>query len=174
QFQKYNLSTNLGYRITDDKVLTASFIFDEARDVGYPALTMDVSLARAVIGSVGFEKETLWGSFSNWKSKLYFNTVTHVMDDTQRPDVPIHMDMPGWSDTYGFFSEARLNTIKHKFVFKLDGYYNKSLAEMTMYPNAPDQLPMFMLTWADVRSANGGLYAEDVLDLKKSSLKVAT
>src|SRR5690606_25854790 len=110
QFQKYNVSTNLGYKITDDKALTASFIFDEARDVGYPALTMDVSLARAVIASVGFEQSTLLGSLTSWKSKLYFNTITHVMDDTKRPIVAIHMDMPGWSDTYGFFSEARLHT----------------------------------------------------------------
>lgn len=173
QFRKYNLSTNLGYRISDEGVLTGSFIFDEARDVGYPALTMDVSLARAVIASVGFERSTLLGSFTDWKSKLYFNTVTHVMDDTQRPDVPVHMDMPGWSNTYGFYSEARLHTAKHKFLFKLDGYYNRSLAEMTMYPNTADQMPMFMLTWPDVRTANGGVYIEDVLDLNGSSLKVA-
>ena len=174
QFQKFNVSANLGYKIKDDKVLTASFIFDEARDVGYPALTMDVSLARAIIASVGFEQPTLLGSLTNWKSKLYFNTITHVMDDTKRPEVPIHMDMPGWSDTYGFFSEARLITGAHRFLFKLDGYYNRSLAEMTMYPNATDQLPMFMLTWPDVRTANGGIYAMDVLDLKGSSLKLAT
>lgn len=173
QFQKYNVSANLGYKIAEDNALTASIIFDEARDVGYPALTMDVSLARAIIASVGFEQASLLGSLHNWKSKLYFNTITHVMDDTKRPDVPIHMDMPGWSDTFGFFSEVRLNTDKHKYLFKLDGYYNKSLAEMTMYPNDPDQMPMFMLTWPDVRTANGGVYAEDVLDLKGSSLKVA-
>jgi len=174
QFQKYNVSANLGYKIAEDNALTASIIFDEARDVGYPALTMDVSLARAIIASVGFEQASLLGSLHNWKSKLYFNTITHVMDDTKRPDVPIHMDMPGWSDTFGFFSEVRLNTDKHKFLFILDGHYNKSLAEMTMYPNDPDQMPMFMLTWPDVRTANGGIYTEDVLDLKGSSLKIAT
>src|SRR5690606_16113639 len=43
QFKKYNVSTNLGYRIADDKVLTASFIRSEERRVGkecrYPVTT---------------------------------------------------------------------------------------------------------------------------------------
>ena len=174
QFEKYNVSANGGYKLAEDQALTASLIYDEARDVGYPALTMDVSLARAIIASVGFEQDALWGSLNNWKSKLYFNKVTHVMDDTKRPDVPIHMDMPGWSDTYGFYSQAALKAKKHQFLFKIDGYYNKSLAEMTMYPNDPNELPMFMLTWPDVRTANGGVYAEDELDLNGSFLKLAT
>lgn len=174
QFEKYNFSANGGFKIAEDQSLTASLIYDEARDVGYPALTMDVSLARAIIASVGFEQDALWGSLRNWKSKLYFNKVTHVMDDTKRPNVPIHMDMPGWSDTYGFYSQAALQANKHQFLFKLDGYYNKSLAEMTMYPNDPNELPMFMLTWPDVRTANGGVYAEDELDLNGSFLKIAT
>jgi iron complex outermembrane receptor protein len=174
QFEKYNVSANGGYKLAEDQALTASLIYDEARDVGYPALTMDVSLARAIIASVGFEKDALWGSLTNWKSKMYFNKVTHVMDDTKRPDVPIHMDMPGWSDTYGFYSQAALKAKKHQFLFKVDAYYNKSLAEMTMYPNDPNELPMFMLTWPDVRTANGGVYAEDELDLNGSFLKLAT
>ncbi len=174
QFEKYNFSANGGYKIAEDQALTASLIYDEARDVGYPALTMDVSLARAIIASVGFEQNTLWGSLRNWKSKLYFNKVTHVMDDTKRPDVPIHMDMPGWSDTYGFYTQAALQAKKHQLLFKVDGYYNKSLAEMTMYPNDPNELSMFMLTWPDVRTANGGIYAEDELDLNGSFLKIAT
>ncbi|WP_239985713.1 MULTISPECIES: TonB-dependent receptor [Arenibacter] len=174
QFEKYNVSANGGYKIAEDRALTASIIFDEARDVGYPALTMDVSLARAIIASVGFEQDDLWGSLRDWKSKLYFNKVTHVMDDTKRPDVPIHMDMPGWSDTYGFFSQAFLRLKKHQFLFKVDGYYNKSLAEMTMYPNDPNELPMFMLTWPDVRTTNAGVYVEDELNLNGSFLKIAT
>ena len=48
QFEKYNVSANLGFKINDGKQLRASFIFDEARDVGYPALPMDVSLAQAI------------------------------------------------------------------------------------------------------------------------------
>ncbi|WP_350284866.1 TonB-dependent receptor [uncultured Croceitalea sp.] len=173
QFEKYNLSLNGGYKLNDDQKLVASFIYDEARDVGYPALPMDVSLARAFIGSVSFVQTKFLGSFTNWETKLYANTITHIMDDSQRPDVPIRMDMPGWSDTYGYFSQAKLSLDKHQFLIKFDGFYNRSLAEMTMFPNDPNERDMFMLTWPDVRTLNNGVYGEDVIKLKEASLKIS-
>lgn len=174
QFEKYNLSANAGYKVSDGRQLLASFIFDEARDVGYPALPMDVSLARAFIGSVSWKQADFIGDFEQWETKLYANSITHVMDDSQRPDVPIRMDMPGWSDTYGYFSQAHLKLEKHVFLLKLDGFYNRSFAEMTMYPNDPNQQEMFMLTWPDVRTLNTGFYGEDKIDLSGGSLKLST
>ncbi len=174
QFEKLNLSSNLGYKMDDGKRILSTFIFDEANDVGYPALTMDVSLARAFIGSVSWVQDDFVWNLSDWETKLYANTVTHIMDDSKRPDVPIRMDMPGWSDTYGFYSQAKLRGDKHQFLFKWDGFYNKSLAEMTMYPNNPDEKPMFMLTWPDVHTLNAGLYAEDAIALWPSTLKLST
>lgn len=174
QFEKYNFSVNTGLKLSDDKSIAATLIYDEARDVGYPALTMDVSLARAIIGSVSYHQDTLFGKFNNWETKVYYNDIEHVMDDTTRPDVVIHMDMPGWSETGGFYTQAYLNKEKHDFMFKLDGYYNKSYAEMTMYPVNPNEQPMFMLTWPDVRTKDLGFYAEDHIDFGKSSLKLST
>lgn len=174
QFEKYNISANAGYKVSDDQQLLSSFIYDEARDVGYPALPMDVSLARAFIGSISWKQSNFVGDLKNWETKLYANSITHIMDDSQRPDVPIRMDMPGWSDTYGYYSQAELSLDKHTFLLKLDGFYNRSLAEMTMYPNNPNEREMFMLTWPDVRTVNSGFYAEDEISLKESSLKLST
>ncbi|TMU56462.1 TonB-dependent receptor [Flagellimonas algicola] len=174
QFEKYNLSANAGYKVAEGKQFLASFIFDEARDVGYPALPMDVSLARALIGSVSWEQSNFIGEFEQWETKLYANSITHVMDDSQRPDVPIRMDMPGWSDTYGYFSQAQLKLDDHTLLLKLDGFYNRSLAEMTMYPNDPNQQEMFMLTWPDVRTLNTGFYGEDTIGLQGGTLKLST
>lgn len=174
QFEKYNFSLNSGYKLAEDKSVSATLIYDEANDVGYPALTMDVSLARAVIGSVSFNQDTLFGNFTNWESKLYYNNIKHVMDDTKRPDVPIHMDMPGWSETAGFYSQANFNKKKNHFFFKLDGFYNKSYAEMTMYPTNGKEPLMFMLTWQDVRTKDVGFYAENHISLEKASVKLST
>lgn len=174
QFEKYNISVNAGYKVSDDQQILASFIYDEARDVGYPALPMDVSLARAFIGSISWKQSNFIGDLKNWETKLYANSITHIMDDSQRPDVPIRMDMPGWSDTYGYYSKAELSLDKHTFLLKLDGFYNRSLAEMTMYPNNPNEREMFMLTWPDVRTVNSGFYAEDEISLKESSIKLST
>ncbi len=90
------------------------------------------------------------------------------MDDTKRPDVPVHMDMPGWSDTFGFYSKVYAKKDKHNLLFNFNGYYNKSLAEMTMYPNDPNENLMFMLTWPDVRTFYSGLYGEDVFSIGKN------
>lgn len=174
QFEKYNFSMNSGYKLAPDKSLSATLIYDEARDVGYPALTMDVSLARAVIGSVSFNQDTLFGSFGKWESKLYYNTIKHVMDDTNRPNVPVHMDMPGWSETVGFYTQANLTKEKNRFFFKVDGYFNKSLAEMTMYPANSNEALMFMLTWPDVHTFDFGIYGEDNISFDGSSVKLSS
>ncbi|SHF58162.1 iron complex outermembrane recepter protein [Salegentibacter echinorum] len=174
QFEKYNFSLNTGYKLSNNQSLNATLIYDRANDVGYPALSMDVSLARAVIASLSYNQDTLGAVFSNWESKVYYNDIKHVMDDTKRPDVAMHMDMPGWSETFGFYSKANLNKTNQKFLFKVDGFYNKSLAEMTMYPNDSEQPAMFMLTWPDVRTANLGIYGEDFIYFNTASLKLST
>ncbi|QAA81669.1 TonB-dependent receptor [Aequorivita sp. H23M31] len=174
QFEKYNFSLNSGYILAADKSISATLIYDEAKNVGYPALTMDVSLARAVIGSVSFNQDSLFGRLGRWESKLYYNTIKHVMDDTKRPDVPIHMDMPGWSETVGFYSQANMRKNNNRFFFKVDGYLNKSLAEMTMYPENSNEALMFMLTWPDVHTMDFGIYGEDNISFKESSLKLST
>lgn len=167
QFQKYNFSAIAGYKINPYGALIGSFIYDQANDVGYPALTMDVSLARAIIGSLSYEHRNEAKFINFWDTKVFYNTIEHVMDDTKRPDVPIHMDMPGWSDTFGFYSKGHANRNAHQLLFNWNGYYNRSLAEMTMYPNDPEESLMFMLTWPDVRTTYSGIYIEDLWKLSE-------
>ncbi|MCO6481390.1 MAG: TonB-dependent receptor [Flavobacteriales bacterium] len=161
QFTKYNLSAIAGYRPGEGKEVEASVIFDKATDVGYPGLPMDVSLAQALIGSVQYRHLPRLGPVSLWETKLYYNTITHVMDDSRRPVVPIRMDMPGWSTTEGFYTKLYASAGRHAIKATLSGHRNNSLAEMTMYPHDPAEPVMFMLTWPDVRTLYSGLNAED-------------
>jgi len=175
QFRKLNLSATSGYRLASNKNIEASVIFDRATDVGYPALPMDVSLAEALITSVKFNYKPNLEQIDNWETKLYFNTNTHTMDDTKRPFVPIHMDMPGWSDTYGFYSKVNGKYKKHQFLVNLNSFYNRSVAEMTMYPSDPNENLMFMYTWPDVRTLYAGIYLEDNFEINcHSNLKFTT
>ena len=175
QFRKLNLSATSGYRLASNKNIEASVIFDRATNVGYPALPMDVSLAEALITSVKFNYKPNLEQIDNWETKLYFNTITHTMDDTKRPDVPIHMDMPGWSDTYGFYSKVNGKYKKHQFLANLNSFYNRSVAEMTMYPSDPNENLMFMYTWPDVRTLYSGIYLEDNFEINcHSNLKFTT
>ena len=178
QFRKFNISTTSGFSFDKNKMLEASIIYDKSTNVGYPALPMDVSLAEALITSLKFEyvpKEETNASklgLTNWETKIYYNTITHRMDDTKRPIVPIHMDMPGWSSTYGFYSKAKGVFKNHYFIADLNSFYNKSLAEMTMYPADSKEKLMFMYTWPNIRTLYNALFLEDNLALNcHSSLK---
>ncbi|MFD1316017.1 TonB-dependent receptor [Namhaeicola litoreus] len=168
QYQKFNVSLASGMKLTEESALVGTFIYDQANDVGYPALTMDVSLAKAIIASLSYEYKNLDALFYDFESKVYFNTIEHVMDDTNRPDTPIHMDMPGWSDTFGFYAKAKSKKNKHQILTNFNGYYNRSKAEMTMYPNDPEESLMFMLTWPDVQTFYTGLFLEDIWTLNSA------
>lgn len=161
QFKKLNFSGTSGFKFSQNKLIEASLIYDKATDVGYPALPMDVSLAEALITSLKYMVIPKSPLLKDWETKVYFNTITHRMDDTKRPSVPIHMDMPGWSKTFGMYSKITGNKSNHHFLINLNSFYNKSVAEMTMYPENPNENSMFMYTWPDVRTFYTGFFAED-------------
>ncbi|MFG4003811.1 TonB-dependent receptor [Flavobacterium aquidurense] len=174
QFTKYNLSATAGFYLGKKSLIEGSLIYDKATDVGYPALPMDVTLAKATITSLRYSYTPVSSYFLNWETKVYYNTITHKMDDTKRPQVPIHMDMPGWSDTYGYYSKLKGKYENHHFMANLNSFYNKSIAEMTMYPSNPKENPMFMYTWPDVRTFYNGLYLEDRIQISSNAdIKVA-
>jgi len=170
QFSKLNLSLTAGKKLKDGSVLSSSWIIDRAQDVGYPALPMDVSLAQAVIGALDYST-TVSGVFDRFESKLYVNSIVHIMDDSKRPVVPIRMDMPGRSLTFGAYAIGKKTKKRHELEFKWDAFYNNSYADMTMYPNDSSQKAMFMLTWPDVNTYNSGVYVSDRWKLNKGALK---
>ena len=171
QYSKYNLSLNSGVKLSDNATIEGSFIYDRAADVGYPALPMDVSLAKASIASLAYKQKKM-NSFADFESKLYFNTITHIMDDSKRPDVPIRMDMPGESQTLGVYSMAGLGIGEHQLTLKWDAFVNRSYAKMTMYPNDTTEKAMFMLTWPDVLTTDSGLFLGDQFDFEKGKLQL--
>ncbi len=175
QFNKTNFSNTFGFKLKENKIIETSLIYDKAIDIGYPALPMDVSLAEAIITSLKYEYIPLNSTIKHWETKIYFNTIKHKMDDTTRPNVPIHMDMPGWSETFGYYSKATLLKEKHHFLINLNSFYNKSIAEMTMYPSDPNENLMFMYTWPNVRTLYNGVFLEDEYVFNcHSSLKITT
>ena len=165
QFQKVNVFTNAGLRLADKDALEATFIFDRATDVGYPALNMDVAKAEGLITSLSYKHQS-------WETKVYYNHITHVMDDTTRPDVAIHMDMPGDSWTAGLYSLVTFlkgdlpSPLQHDVALNYDLYYNRLFADMTMYPGGA--APMYMVTWPDVGTLNTGLALTDNLSIARN------
>lgn len=157
QYEKYNYAASLQYRLTDDQLLVFDFLGDDALNVGYPALPMDVAYARAKMFGLSYMFPRL-GFIIDPEIKIYHNFIRHAMDDTQREDVVMHMDMPGETHTSGGFLKGILIADQqNKMEINLDYYSTFARAEMTMYPNDEQGQPMFMLTWPDVRRQSGSV-----------------
>jgi iron complex outermembrane receptor protein len=180
QFEKYNIHSVLKFTEDSVSVFRADVLWDLARDVGYPALPMDVSSARAALFALEYQRVKPKYFL---KAKIYYNSVYHVMDDSQRdsvfylendasgtPDsVIMRMDMPGWSNTFGSYFQTVVNlNHKNRLTVKADNYINGALAEMTMhmhFAGEPPEPAMYLQTWPDIRRSVTGLYISNTTTL---------
>lgn len=169
QYSKFNSSIGLAYKTSPLSSLRVDAIYDQANDVGYPALPMDLWLSRAIITSAAYKQLFGDGYLKAWDTKIYFNAVEHYMDDTERPENLVHMDMPGWSTTYGLLSRANLKHGRYSSEIQLNAYDNLSIAEMTMYPQDRNKKTMFAYSWPWVTTRYAGLSVNNALDISAVS-----
>ncbi|HLV40894.1 MAG TPA: TonB-dependent receptor [Brumimicrobium sp.] len=162
QFEKWNAGVNLVVALNENNRISLDYIQDEGYDIGYPALTMDVGFAKAYISALTHTYENRSRVLRSVETKVFFNFIDHAMDDTKRPAelVPMHMDMPGTSRTFGMFSKAKLLlNPKHIMTLQVNAFQNDIHAEMTMYPEFGSD--MFMLTVPDGQRRTIGFNATD-------------
>lgn len=175
QFEKINLHTALKYKVDEVNSFKLDVLYDLAQHVGYPALPMDVSKARATLFALEYQRKTNMPL----KAKLYYNEVLHIMDDSQRDSlyllknkpvgksdsVYMRMDMPGKSSTLGAYVQLDIPwNEKNNLTVKADNYSNKSIAEMTMhmrYAGFSPEPPMYMQTWPAMLRNVSGLFLEN-------------
>lgn len=147
-FQKFNTTFATRYQISAQTALRMDVLFDEGWNIGYAALPMDVGYAAAKIFSATIDHQAAFRNKISWQFKLYGNSIRHFMDDSRRPNVPMHMDMPGYSKTFGMHYGGNFQRgEKQRIQFVIDAARTDLRASMTMYE--ANQLPMFMLTWPD-------------------------
>lgn len=186
QYKKINVHNSFLYMLSEGHSLKLDAIVDDAFDVGYPALPMDVSKAKGRIYSLTYSPEAALGKINYFTAKLYANTVYHLMDDSQRDSlflvennisgqidsVYMRMDMPGWSQTYGAFVEGTVFwRKKHRLDMKVENYLNWSKAEMTMFMNNlsnPGEPPMFVETWPENYRNVSGVYLKNTYEISPS------
>lgn len=167
QYEKINTLVSSSWLIGRD-TLTADVLLDYGWNIGFPALPMDVGYASAGIGSLSYSRNRTDHFIPSLKVKGYYNRIYHSMDDSKRPDVVMRMDMPGWSTTLGTYAEGMLRApATHHLAFRADTYFNKALAEMTMYPE--NENPMYMQTWPDSWRWVTGLFVKDVFSVTEQS-----
>ncbi|MCD8538560.1 MAG: hypothetical protein LRY55_01475, partial [Leadbetterella sp.] len=169
QYNKFNTSLGLAYKLRPLSSVRVDAIFDVAKEVGFPALPMDLWLSRALITSASYKQLAEKGLVRVWDTKLYFNAVEHYMDDTGRPENLVHMDMPGWSTTYGLVSRANVRAERLSAEIQLNAYRNLSIAEMRMYPQDRSQRTMFAYSWPWVSTGFASLAMNSSLDISSQS-----
>ncbi|WP_461533899.1 TonB-dependent receptor plug domain-containing protein [Sinomicrobium sp.] len=169
QFSKFNTSLGMAYKTGERSSVRADAIFDVAKNVGFPALPMDLWLSRAIITSVSYRQLFEGKLAKNWETKLYFNAIEHYMDDTTRPENLVHMDMPGWSTTYGLLSKTSLQQGRFTSEIQLNAYENLSIAEMHMYPQDRSKKTMFAYSWPEVTTRFAGVSANGSWEISEKS-----
>ena len=175
QFEKTNLHTALKYNPDKVNSFKADVLYDIARNVGYPALPMDVSTAKASLFALEYTRKAT----VQLKAKLYYNRIIHIMDDSQRDSlyllkakpvgksdsVYMRMDMPGRSSTLGAYVQLVIPwNERNRLTLKADNYTNNSIAEMTMhmrYAGFAPEPAMYMQTWPAMLRNVSGVYVEN-------------
>ncbi|SDI55926.1 TonB-dependent receptor plug domain-containing protein [Chryseobacterium jejuense] len=157
QYNKFNTGIGIAYKTSPLSSVRIDAIFDMAKNVGFPALPMDLWLSRAMITSASYKQLFNEGLIKSWDTKIYYNTIEHYMDDTRRPENLVHMDMPGWSTTYGLVSSVNLKKERYSSAIELNMYNNTSIAEMRMYPQDRKNRTMFAYSWPWVTTRFAGL-----------------
>jgi iron complex outermembrane receptor protein len=183
QFQKMNLHSVATYKPNTLTNLKADILYDDAENVGYPALPMDVAFARAALVALEYKRT----GKTQVKAKVYLNTVHHVMDDSKRDSmyflnnssaksdtVYMRMDMPGKSETLGAYVQLIIAWhTNNKLTIKADNYTNNSIAEMTMhmrYEGYAPESPMYMQTWPAMLRNVTGLFVQNTTYLSRNFL----
>ncbi len=163
-YEKANLSASASFKIKARQLLVLDYIGDMGWNIGFPALVMDTRRARANIASASYSTESNRKVLKRTETKVYFNQIYHLMDNSQRTDAPMQMTMPGWSYTGGAYSDLKLAAGKNNEVeLRGDYYANYTKASMTMFPeNAP---VMYVLTLPDNLRQFAGAYINDEWNL---------
>lgn len=169
QFTKFNTGLGVAYKTGPLSYLRVDAIFDMAKNVGFPALPMDLWLSRAMITSASYKQLYKESLIKSWDTKIYFNTIEHYMDDSNRPENLVHMDMPGWSTTYGLVSTVNVKKERYASELQLNAYHNVSIAEMRMYPQDRSRRTMFAYSWPWVTTRFIGLSMNNVWDISENS-----
>lgn len=162
-FEKYNLGATLLFKIDSSQILKADYLGDWGKNIGYPALPMDVGKANAQIYSITHRFKFKNKFITANEFKGYYNEITHQMDDTHRADVPMHMDMPGWTRTSGFYNEVYGGD---QLKIRIDFHNVYSRADMLMYPVAEPL--MYMQTLPENTLNNAGFFLKYKFNFKHS------
>ncbi len=157
--EKLNLYGTVRVGLTQRQQLDLLVQTDDAWDMGYAALPMDVGYARFRAGSARWSAQQPAHWIEKLSASLYHNRVDHWMDDATRTELlmSMHMDMPGWTRTSGGTIESSHRPASGwQVLTRLEAFQTRQFADMTMYPDGSAE--MYLVTWPDVQTSSAGAW----------------
>lgn len=158
-YEKFSFNMGLLKQLRGTTQLLMELISDDAWDVGYASLPMDVGYARMRMLGLTIKTSGLKSYLPRMEWKVYGNLVDHWMDDSKRSNrfMNMHMDMPGRTRTVGSYLDMVIarNGVS-SLILRSDFFWNSSYADMVMYPE--NSTPMKIVTWPDMHRWNAGQY----------------
>lgn len=159
-FEKRNYKFSLATQLGEHQRITASFLGDDAWNIGYPVLLMDASLAQARLYSLMHEMHHIAAWLDRVETRLYHNRVDHWMDDRNRDVMErevmrgMYMPMYGNTETWGGIGKVAMHHKKNQLNLTLDAHQVKQFGDMWMYSLFPNIQDMYLLNMGDVVALN--------------------
>ncbi|HEB83604.1 MAG TPA: TonB-dependent receptor [Bacteroidetes bacterium] len=150
-YEKLNGSLVWLHRAGRGQRVALELLSDDAWNIGYAALPMDVGYARFRSASLAWSGSRIARRVPGARVMVYHNRVDHWMDDSKRRDLlmGMRMDMPGRTRTTGVTSALRfLPGGDWTGTAGFEAFSTSFFADMTMYPAGG--APMYLVTWPDV------------------------
>jgi iron complex outermembrane receptor protein len=171
QYGKWNAHANASYRLNTHHSLNVDYLQDQANNVGYPALTMDVRSAKSKTASLSDEYNNSDKALYYWQSRIYYSDIDHAMDNSKRPmdEMPMQMmmSMTGHSQTAGAYTQLYWKAAPGQVIkTRLETYTNRWHADMTMIMDGDTMdMPMYRLTIPDAQRTDASLDVSDEIHL---------
>lgn len=165
-FEKQNFKLNTSYKSGEKTTHSLEYIYDHSADVGYPALIMDTRKTQMNFVSYQFLYSNISDVMMNWETKIYYNNISHLMDDYDRSEEEInnriimpgmYMPMDGHTETMGFTTNTKLLFGHDILKLSLDAYKMNAFSDMTM-ELLETHRKMYLENLGDIGTYSGGLF----------------
>lgn len=179
-FRKANLNAAIGLDLGQDHKLTLGYMYDQGRDIMFPALPMDERSDNTNLISAGYQSGLLGKRFRKVSAQFYYSYVNHVMDNLDRPAARtmqattsvIAINTGGKVEGTLEFGRARVVT-----GFDFEHVYKNGEKKMTMIMNMGGLITTstkLTSIWQQARTNNIGWFAEYQRPIGKTSFILAT
>ncbi len=179
-FRKANLNAAIGLDLGQDHKLTLGYMYDQGRDVMFPALPMDERSDNTNLISAGYQSGSLGKRFRKISAQFYYSYVNHLMDNLDRTAAltmqattsVIAINTGGKVEGSLEFGRARVVT-----GFDFEHVYKNGEKKMTMIMNMGGLITTsskLTSIWQQARTNNIGWFTEYQRPIGKSSFILAT